>query len=123
MYLVDTSVWINHLIQADAQLNEALKNNSVCSHSHVIGEMSLGSIKDRTTFLHRLSRLPQVRTVREEEVIAMINQNALFSRGIGYVDAHLLAACLIDGKAKIWTHDRRFNTVATELGVAAYPVN
>ena len=33
-------------------------------------------------------------------------------RGIGYVDAHLLAAVTLGGVAKIWTQDKRLQTVA-----------
>ena len=39
-------------------------------------------------------------------------------RGIGYVDAHLLGAVLVDGSATLWTKDRRLRGVAEELGVA-----
>ena len=41
--------------------------------------------------------------------------------GIGYVDAHLLAAVRLTAGAKLWTRDRRFQAAATQLGLAMAP--
>jgi len=49
----------------------------------------------------------------------MIEDRKLFARGLGLIDAHLLAAALIEGDVQIWTKDKRFQTIATELNVAA----
>ena len=38
-------------------------------------------------------------------------------RGIGFVDAHLLAATALNGNALLWTKDKRLAAVADELGV------
>lgn len=40
-------------------------------------------------------------------------------RGIGYVDAHLLAAVRLTHGSGLWTRDRRLGAVAQRLGVAA----
>jgi hypothetical protein len=45
----------------------------------------------------------------------------LFGRGVGYVDAHLLAAVRLTAGAKLWTNDRRLQGVAEELGLAMAP--
>jgi hypothetical protein len=37
-------------------------------------------------------------------------------RGIGWIDAHLLASALV-GHLKLWTADSPLATVATELGI------
>jgi hypothetical protein len=42
----------------------------------------------------------------------------LWGRGIGWVDAHLLASVLLD-RIRLWTLDARLARVARELGVAA----
>ena len=42
-------------------------------------------------------------------------------RGIGYVDAHLLAAVCLTAGAELWTSDKRLHHVADRLGVAATP--
>ena len=39
-------------------------------------------------------------------------------RGIGYVDAHLIASVLRDGSVTLWTRDRRLAQIAEELGVS-----
>ena len=39
-------------------------------------------------------------------------------RGIGYIDAHLLAAALLADSVLLWTHDRRLRNVAVDLGIA-----
>ena len=43
---------------------------------------------------------------------------ALAGRGIGYIDAHLLAAVKLTAGAELWTNDKRLRGVAVQLGVA-----
>ena len=40
---------------------------------------------------------------------------------IGYVDAHLLAAVRLTPGASLWTPDKRLQTAAAHLNVAALP--
>ena len=123
MYLIDTSVWIDHLRAADPVLNDVLQAGLVCSHPFVIGELALGSLKDRAQVLFHLSRFPLLPVARDTDVLSMIETHQLFSRGMGYIDAHLLAAAKIDGRSRILTHDKRFKTIAEKLGVAANHTN
>jgi hypothetical protein len=51
-------------------------------------------------------------------VLRFIDREVLFGRGIGYVDAHLLAATRLTAGSKLWTHDRRLHAVAAQLGLA-----
>jgi predicted nucleic acid-binding protein len=53
----------------------------------------------------------------------LVNQHALFGLGIGYVDAHLLAAVVLSPETALWTRDKRFRGVADKLGVAANPLH
>ncbi|HFD79556.1 MAG TPA: VapC toxin family PIN domain ribonuclease, partial [Gammaproteobacteria bacterium] len=46
-----------------------------------------------------------------------IEQHGLMGRGIGYIDAHLLAAVSLASPARLWTRDRRLAAVAADLGV------
>ena len=48
----------------------------------------------------------------------MIEIHRLYGRGIGYIDAHLLAAALIDATVKLWTADKRLAAVAEDFGIA-----
>jgi predicted nucleic acid-binding protein len=51
-------------------------------------------------------------------VLALIGQRQLVGRGVGYVDAHLIAAALLTPGARLWTADRRLAKVAAELSAA-----
>jgi Asp-tRNA(Asn)/Glu-tRNA(Gln) amidotransferase A subunit family amidase len=63
--------------------------------------------------------LPQVEVATdEEEVRHFIHRHALFGVGIGYVDAHLLAAIRLTAAATLWTRDKRLHVVAERLGLA-----
>ena len=119
MYLVDTSVWIDHLRASDPQLVDALGQQLVLGHPFIAGELALGSLKNRATIIAMLKNLPSVTRADDNEVLRMIEDRKLFARGLGLIDAHLLAAALIEGDVQIWTKDKRFQTIATELNVAA----
>ncbi len=49
----------------------------------------------------------------------MIEWHNLYSCGIGYVDAHLIASARISPGARLWSRDKRLRTQAERLGVAA----
>ena len=49
--------------------------------------------------------------------MTFIERLKLHGRGVGYVDAHLLASARLSGDA-LWTRDKRLLTVAEELGLA-----
>jgi hypothetical protein len=53
----------------------------------------------------------------DEEVFAFIEGEARFGLGIGFVDAHLLAAVKLTPGVRLWTRDRRLVTVADRLGL------
>jgi predicted nucleic acid-binding protein len=117
--LVDTSVWIDHFRSASAILTELLGNGDVLGHPFVTGELALGNLRQRSDILRMLRRLPQAASAAHSEVLEFVDRQALFGRGIGYVDAHLLAAARLTAGAKLWTRDRRLRAVATQLGLAA----
>jgi predicted nucleic acid-binding protein len=113
--LVDTSVWIDHLRSSDANLASALADGEVLIHPFVVGELACGNISRRAEILALLVALPSAREATHDEVIALIGRRKLMGRGIGYVDAHLLAAALLTPGATLWTHDRRLASIAAEL--------
>ena len=119
MILVDTSVWIDHLRSASAILSELLGDGEVLGHPFVLGELALGNLRRREEILRILRRLPQATSASHGELLEFIDREALFGRGIGYVDAHLLAAARLTTGTKLWTHDRRLQAVAAQLGLAA----
>jgi predicted nucleic acid-binding protein len=117
--LVDTSVWVEHLRSASAILSALLGGGEVLGHPFVAGELALGNLQQRDDILRALRRLPQATSASHQEVLQFIDREALFGRGIGYVDAHLLAAARLTAGSKLWTRDRRLQAVAARLGLAA----
>jgi predicted nucleic acid-binding protein len=117
MILVDTSVWIDHLRTGAPDLTNALEEGEVLVHRFVIGELACGNLRNRAEILSLLEDLPSCVEAAHEEVIAFIEARKLMARGIGYVDAHLLAAATLTEDTRLWTRDSRLARVAKELGV------
>jgi predicted nucleic acid-binding protein len=91
MILVDTSVWIDHINASDSMLAGLLAEERVLVHPYVIGEISLGSLRNRAVVLEALRDLPCAPVATPEEIFYLIEGEQLFSRGIGYVDTTLRA--------------------------------
>jgi predicted nucleic acid-binding protein len=117
--LVDTSIWVDHLRHGDERLAALLDHELVIAHPHVIGELALGQLRQRDAVLADLADLPSATVASDEEVLHLIDREALSGAGIGYVDAHLLAATRLTTGASLWTRDRRLLAVAQKLAVAA----
>ena len=120
MILVDTSVWIEHLRKGDDRLAALLESNLVAMHPFVTGELACGNLRNRETLLRLFQNLPQSPVATHEEVMHFIQQRDLMGRGIGYVDAHLLAAVALEGDSRLWTRDKRLHGVANELNLASW---
>lgn len=118
MILVDTSVWVDHLRAGNEALAGLLEAGAVLAHPHVIGELALGHLSQREAVLEALFDLPQAEVATDAEVLHFIRQHALFGQGIGYVDAHLLAATRLSAGARLWTRDKRLLAVAERLRLA-----
>lgn len=118
MILVDTSVWIDHLRRHNKALTRLLHAGMVLTHPFVIGELALGNLRQRNVVLTALADLPRANVATEAEVLHFIAHYALFGRGVGYIDVHLLAAVQLTPNAKLWTIDKRLQGVAAQLGLA-----
>ena len=119
MILVDTSVWVDHMRVADELLTSLLDNYQVYVHPFVIGELALGFTRQRDALLSALPLMPHAIMAGDELVLRLIDQHRLFSRGIGYVDAHLLASARLTPETSLWTRDGRLAAAAEQLGLAA----
>lgn len=112
MILADTSVWIDHLRRGNSTLIEALERDDVLTHPFVIGELACGDLKKRRDVLTLLGALPQALVATDDEVLEFIEARRLFGRGIGFVDAHLLASVALTDDACLWTLDKRLAALA-----------
>jgi predicted nucleic acid-binding protein len=119
MILADTSIWVDHLRRSDLRLAQFLDRGDVVMHPFVIGELALGYVPRIAETLDELRRLPMVAVADTEEVLKFITHRKLSGSGIGYVDAHLLAAAALAQETFLWTRDKRLHTVAQSLSLTA----
>lgn len=118
MILADTSVWIDHFRVGNPTLIELLNTSQVLAHPFVIGELACGNLKNRKTILSLLHDLPISSIASDEETLFFIDRHRLMGRGIGYIDAHLLASTSLTGTVRLWTSDKRLDAIAAEMKLA-----
>lgn len=116
MILADTSVWVGHFRGTETGLVALLNEGRVVMHPFILGELALGNFADRARVLGDLAALPKMAVAMEAEVLRFIEAARLYGRGIGYVDAHLLAAVRLTPGVRLWTGDKRLGAVAERLG-------
>ncbi len=93
--------------EADTHLVALLDQGMVLTHPLVIGELAMGSIRERHTFLELLGELPTVPVASADEVLTLVESRRLSGKGLGIVDAHLLAAALLAPGTSLWSRDAR----------------
>jgi len=118
MILVDTSVWVDHFRSGNPRLVKLLNEEQVAIHPFIIGELSLGSIKNKAEIMSLLAELPTVPVAEHDEVSATVSTYKLAGTGIGWVDAHLIASALL-GHAKLLTNDKALLQAGKATGVTA----
>ena len=117
--LVDTSVWISFLSNRASygtELDELLSRDEVSGHDFVYGELLIGDRGGRKQLLATYEQMHQAPMVSHAEVVEFVRGRRLHGRGVGWIDAHLLASALV-GRVKLWTTDPRLAAVAKELGI------
>lgn len=118
MVLVDSSIWIDHFRSSNPRLERLLSVGQAAMHSFLVGELACGNLASRANALHLLMLLPQAAVASDDEVLFFIERHGIAGKGIGYLDAHLLAAAALSN-LKIWTRDKRLSEVAAALGLSA----
>ena len=78
----------------------------------------MGTLGQRDFMLASLHKLPRAATAYDNEILEFVRREALFGKGIGYVDASLLAAVSLTKEAALWTRDKRLLAVAERLNLA-----
>ncbi len=120
MILVDTCVWIQHFRKSPSDLTPLLEKGLVLTHPFIVGELACGSLRNRARVLEDLQTLPSAALATESEVMRLIETRRLWSSGIGWIDAHLLASALISN-CEFWTLDARLVRAASAAGVRRFP--
>jgi predicted nucleic acid-binding protein len=119
MVLADTSVWIRFLadrIPFAAELDRLLEKDEVAGHDLVYGELLIGDVGGRTGLLNSYDLIQRVPAVGHVEVATFVRSHKLHGRGIGWIDAHLLASALV-ADTLLWTADEHLDKLAGELGI------
>jgi predicted nucleic acid-binding protein len=120
MVLVDASVWIRFLANRAPYANTLdtlLGRDEVAGHELVYGELLVGDRADRAKLLAAYGEMLHASTIPHSEVVAFVRNRALYGRGVGWIDVHLLASAIV-GQLRLWTADSRLFALAKELGVA-----
>lgn len=117
MILVDTSVWVDHIRHTDNKLVELLNEGLVLTHPFVIEELACGNLPKRKEFIELLEALPSATVADHAEVLDLIDREKLYAKGLGSVDAHLLASARLTF-APIWSKDKALSRESSRLGLA-----
>lgn len=116
--LPDTNIWVHHLRYSDPTLCDILENGDLIMHPLVIGELALTDYPYRKPLIDDLRLSPMTYDISFEETLHFISSKTLYSRGIQWSDAVILASVLVTEGCLLWTRDRRLNIIARELGVS-----
>ena len=123
MVLVDTSVWIRFLAGREPyarSLDELLASDRVMGHDLVHGELLIGDVGGRAKLIAAYAEIRHAGTIPHVEVVELVRTRKFQRRGIGWLDAHLLASTLVE-HVRLWTADASLADVATELRIAYAP--
>ena len=89
----------------------------VLCHQFIVGEIACGALQNRREILSLLAALPSAPVAEHEEVLSLIESRRLHSRGIGWIDAHLLTSALLS-RSPLWTLDSKLKTLASSLEIS-----
>ena len=119
MVLVDTSVWIRFLTGKEpyaSHLDQLLAHDEVLGHDLVHGELLIGERGGRARLLAAYAEMFRAPSVSHAEIVDLVKSRKLSGRGIGWIDAHLLASSLV-ARSTLWTADAALTTIAEELAI------
>lgn len=116
MVLVDTSVWVSHLRYGNVGLEKLLNDGEVVCHPFIVGELACGNLKNRHEILMHLQSLPIAILAEDGEVLKAIENYQLMGKGLGYIDAHLIAAAQLTD-IPLWTFDKTLEKVTKKIGI------
>ena len=89
---------ITGLSEKAALVREGLKaliereSAQLLTHPFVVEDLACGNLHKRNEILVLMQHLPRAPVASDSEVLFFIERHKLMGRGIGYIDAHLLAS-------------------------------
>ena len=86
-------------------------------HPFVVGELACGNLQNRFEVMGLLQELPTVSVADQEEVLHLLQAWRLYGRGLGWIDAHLLASVRLTG-CHLWTLDKSLAKAAGEINLS-----
>lgn len=123
MVLIDTSVWVRSFANLEpytSELGRLADMEDVAGHELVFGELLIGDRRHREKFLRDYLLLYQAQRIPHGEVVELVRRRGLHGRGLGWIDAHLLASALAE-RMQLWTADADLSAAGKVLGVAYSP--
>jgi predicted nucleic acid-binding protein len=118
--LVDTSIWIRFLAGRapfGLALDRLLSADEALAHDLVEGELLIGASGKPRELLAAYAAIHRATTIPHTEVVEFVRTRRLEGRGIGWIDAHLLASTLVS-RGRLWTTDPHLAAAASALGIA-----
>ena len=100
------------------QLAQLLGSQQMLMHEMVLGEVAMGSKRQRENALELLPFLPMAQVASHLEAMALVDRHQLYGSGVSYGGVHLLTAAVLQPGTRLWTHDKRLQAAAEQLGVA-----
>jgi predicted nucleic acid-binding protein len=94
-----------------SELDRLLADDEVLGHDLVYGELLIGDRGGRAKLLGAYKRMRQAASVPNPEVVEFVRHRKINGRGIGWIDAHLLASAIV-AHSMLWSADRPLATAA-----------
>lgn len=122
MILVDSSIWAesSNKKRQDiiSEMEKLGRSHRVLGHELIFLELTLGEATEiRKRLLSAYAKLPYAVPTSTFAVLEFVRRNDLTHKGIGAIDAHLLAS-VYHAKAQLWTLDTNLRMAATTLKCA-----
>ena len=119
--LADTNIWCKYFRYGNPLLSQLIENDFLAVHPVVIGELSVGNLKNREQTIHDLRVFPMVQPASDEETYFLLREHELWGKGIQWNDLLILASVIAAPGKLLWTQDRRLAEIAKHFSVSYDP--
>ena len=120
MYSFLHAQYENDLREQNFVMKSLLESEKIVMRPLVQVEISLGSVKNRDELMRMMERMPQTDVVENNLVRQYIENNKLYSTGIGFIDSCIIASCVLNFH-KLWTFDKALMKQAEKCKIIYSP--